>query len=107
MAAVTHVAAHLGRRAQDGYTPLMLAAMNGRNADCARLLLDAGADKSCKRPVRASADAPHLRLGQLILIIWGILIFNFFISRVRVYPLRMAKQRWTLPSNMEKRTLRN
>jgi hypothetical protein len=33
--------------AQNGYTPLIWAAWNG-HADCARLLLDAGADKEAK-----------------------------------------------------------
>ena len=33
--------------AQDGQTALMCAAMEG-HADCARLLLDAGADKNAK-----------------------------------------------------------
>ena len=41
-----------GRRAQYGMTPLIRAAENGR-ADCARLLLDAGAEKEAKNGVRA------------------------------------------------------
>ncbi len=48
------VAAHLGRRAQYGSTALIWAAMRG-HADCARLLLDAGADKETTDDVRASA----------------------------------------------------
>ena len=53
----SHVAAaHLGRRAQFGYTVLMLSAEKG-HADCARLLLDAGADKEAKNHVRASWSA--------------------------------------------------
>ena len=40
-----------GTRAQDGSTALICAAANGR-ADCARLLLDAGADKNTKGYVR-------------------------------------------------------
>ncbi len=47
-----------GRRlmaaAQDGYTALIWAARNG-HADCARLLLHAGADKNAKNNVRARA----------------------------------------------------
>ena len=39
--------------AQIGWTALMLAAGNGR-VDCARLLLDAGADKGARNNVRAS-----------------------------------------------------
>ncbi len=44
--------AHTG--AQGGWTALMRAARLG-HADCARLLLDAGADKNAKGEVRASA----------------------------------------------------
>ena len=40
--------------AQSGYTALIYAAHYGR-ADCARLLLDAGADKNAKANVRARA----------------------------------------------------
>ena len=43
--------AHLAR-AQIGCTALMWAAENGRT-DCARLLLDAGADKNAADKVRA------------------------------------------------------
>ena len=42
------------RRAQRRYTALIYAAANG-HADCARLLLDAGADTYAKNTVRASA----------------------------------------------------
>ncbi len=45
---------HLCGGAQDGRTALILAARWG-HADCARLLLDAGADKEVKSDVRASA----------------------------------------------------
>ena len=46
---------HIGRRAQmSGGTALIYAAHEG-HADCARLLLDAGADKEAKDPVRARA----------------------------------------------------
>jgi ankyrin repeat protein len=41
-------------RSQNGFTALICAAENG-HADCARLLLDAGADKEVKNLVRASA----------------------------------------------------
>ncbi len=41
------------RRAQSGSTALILAAGSG-HADCARLLLDAGADKEATDKVRAS-----------------------------------------------------
>ena len=52
---VTHVGTlGGGRRAQIGFTALMWAAVNGR-ADCARLLLDAGADNNAADKVRASA----------------------------------------------------
>ena len=51
----THVGGTLGRRrAQCGETALILTASHGR-ADCARLLLDAGADKNAVDEVRASA----------------------------------------------------
>jgi hypothetical protein len=43
-----------GRLAQYGSTALMNAASGG-HADCARLLLDAGADKNATDNVRASA----------------------------------------------------
>ena len=49
--------------AQNGYTALILAAVNGR-AGCARLLLDAGADKEAKDEVRRVG----LRLG---IFVWG------------------------------------
>ncbi len=45
---------HMFGRAQWGWTALIVAAEKGR-ADCARLLLDAGADKEAKDKVRASA----------------------------------------------------
>ena len=45
--------AHLAR-AQDERTALIYAARDG-HADCARLLLDAGADANAKMNVRASA----------------------------------------------------
>ncbi len=53
-AAGAHLAAHWSGGAQNGYTALICAAMNG-HVDCARLLLDAGADKNAKNNVRASA----------------------------------------------------
>ncbi len=43
-----------GRHAQFGWTALIRAAEKG-HADCARLLLDAGADKSATEKVLASA----------------------------------------------------
>ncbi len=54
MAAVTHVGGTFWRRAQNGRTALLLTAANG-HADCARLLLDAGADKEVGANVRARA----------------------------------------------------
>ena len=55
-AAAVHVGGTFGRRsAQDGSTALICAAAYG-HAECARLLLDAGADKEVKcNEVRASA----------------------------------------------------
>ncbi len=43
-----------GARAQDGWTALIWAAEKG-HADCARLLLDSGADKEAKDKVRATS----------------------------------------------------
>jgi hypothetical protein len=55
-----------GRRlmaaAQDGWTALMCAARFG-HADCARLLLDAGADKNAKSNVRARAAVDGVAWG--------------------------------------------
>ena len=48
--------AHVGGAAQDGDTALNEAARNG-HADCARLLLNAGADKEAKNNVRSSTGA--------------------------------------------------
>ena len=45
-------------RAQDGSTPLHLAANNGR-LECAQLLLDRGGDKDAKNNVRAQAQLPR------------------------------------------------
>ncbi len=47
-------AAAAAAAAQNGWTALILTGWNGL-ADCARLLLDAGADKNAKGEVRASA----------------------------------------------------
>ena len=47
-------AAAAAAAAQRGETALMMAAAKGR-VDCARLLLDAGADKDAKKKVRVSA----------------------------------------------------
>jgi hypothetical protein len=55
------------RRAQCGETALMCAAENGRT-DCARLLLDAGADKEAKQIVRAIVCVG----GAGALVCWGI-----------------------------------
>ena len=59
-AAAATCAAHLGALAQGGHTALMEAARHG-HADCARLLLDAGADKEAKDCVRASPGADGWR----------------------------------------------
>ena len=56
-------AAHLGRRAQYGRTALICAGYNG-HADCARLLLDAGADKNAANKVRARAG--------WVVCVWGV-----------------------------------
>jgi ankyrin repeat protein len=56
--------------AQYGETPLMWAAEKG-HADCARLLLNAGADKEAKSNVRR-VGLPRLRLGpacDLVLVV--------------------------------------
>ena len=45
---------HIRTRAQDGWTALIVAGFHG-HADCARLLLDAGADKDAKDEVRERA----------------------------------------------------
>ncbi len=49
-----HISAAAAAAAQDGRTALMWAAAEG-HADCARLLLDAGADKEVKDQVRYHA----------------------------------------------------
>ena len=51
---LSHCGGALGRRAQVRLTALMHAGYNGR-ADCARLLLAAGADTNAKDVVRARA----------------------------------------------------
>ncbi len=56
---------HIGTRAQDGWTALMWAAGRGRT-DCARLLLDAGADKEAKNEVLARADVPWVLCVALV-----------------------------------------
>ncbi len=57
----------LHSRVQFGMTALMWAASNG-HADCARLLLDAGADKEAKNEVRDPApSAVGLRCGMVVL----------------------------------------
>ncbi len=54
-ATVTYCGRHIERRrAQQGRTALISAGFSGR-VDCARLLLDAGADSNAKDNVRASA----------------------------------------------------
>jgi hypothetical protein len=52
------------RRAQSGWTALIWAAEKG-HADCARLLLDAGADKNAKTNVRACVG--FRRVGRIAL----------------------------------------
>ena len=63
-----HILAHLAR-AQNGWTALIWTALNGK-ADCARLLLDAGADTNATNEARASAGVLHAFCK-----IW---IFHFF-----------------------------
>jgi ankyrin repeat protein len=46
------------RRAQDGWTPLHYASWSG-HVDCARLLLERGADKNAKNEVRTHAPPPR------------------------------------------------
>ncbi len=65
-------AAHLGGGGalQYGRTALICAAIYGR-ADCARLLLDAGADKNAQNKVRASVGCFACRaLGVMVLGDW-------------------------------------
>jgi hypothetical protein len=59
----------LHSRVQFGMTALMPAASNG-HADCARLLLDAGADKEAKDKVRDSADSVRVCLRAHVLCWW-------------------------------------
>ncbi len=56
----------LGRRAHEKRTALIWAAAYGY-ADCARLLLDAGADKEAKMNVRARADGGVRGVGIQVL----------------------------------------
>ena len=58
---------HIGR-AQNGSTALIWAAEKG-HSDCARLLLDAGADKNAKCNVRASAGVGVCGVLALMLMI--------------------------------------
>ncbi len=62
--------AHLAR-AQNGSTALIRAAMKG-HADCARLLLDAGADTEANDEVRASAGVGVrvLWYGAAVMVDW-------------------------------------
>ncbi len=92
-------------RAQDGWTALIFAAAQG-HADCARLLLDAGADKEAKTTnVRASASVVYgvcgyVACGALVEMDWCVrkytdctsdLMFYFDISRFRFYTFLCAK----------------
>ena len=52
--------------AQHGMTALIWACYKG-HADCARLLLDAGADKNAKNEVRARADVRVCVVGKQVL----------------------------------------
>ncbi len=54
-------------RVQDGQTALMKASAKG-HAECARLLLDAGADKEAKANVRASAGGGSFGIWHLALV---------------------------------------
>ena len=65
VAAAAAMCGYIGRRAQRGYTPLILATMDGR-ADCARLLLDAGADTEVKDQVRARAGVACGGIGVVV-----------------------------------------
>ena len=69
------VAAHWGGGGalQDGYTPLIYAACGG-HADCARLLLDAGADKNAKDRVRASARCWRVGVGTCGMMMMGCVV---------------------------------
>ena len=56
---------------QDGWTPLMCAAEYGRTDDCARLLIDAGADMHVKNNVRSG----HFYCFALILFFLFLTVF--------------------------------
>jgi ankyrin repeat protein len=61
---------HALTRTQSGCTALIYAAANG-HADCARLLLDAGADKNAKDVVRdCFAVSAAVRVFVLVLDAW-------------------------------------
>ena len=69
-------------RAQEGSTALILAAING-HAECARLLLDAGADTNAKDMVRASAGGGVrgvLELWWRLIGVCGCMPFAFVFS---------------------------
>jgi ankyrin repeat protein len=59
--------------AQEGWTALMFAARDG-DADCARLLLEAGADTNAKNNVRASAGFAYFAMlhGAMFTMVWSV-----------------------------------
>ena len=81
--------AHVGTlmRAQGGRTALIGTAASG-HADCARLLLDAGADTNAKNPVRASAG--WVALGGVVEMDWCVRRHAVCISVFRSYFRRFS-----------------
>ena len=69
-------------RAQNRFTALIYASDRG-HADCVRLLLDAGADKNAKGPVRASRS---LRLAIVTMVSSLLCIFIHDLMRRIVSP---------------------
>ena len=80
--------------AQDGRTALICAARNGR-ADCARLLLEAGADKSATDNVRASALCGWSVFSFCVWVLSRVAVaLMWFLFFIFVFNFRPFHRRW-------------